>query len=77
MSVGKILGVYKSGNVVDKTIMATKRVIYRNRQKGKTFSIREIKALLKSQMQCEEYQSVIDNAYDCFQETWECIYNVL
>ena len=45
--------------VVDKTILATKRVIYRNRQKGTPYTLIEVKALLKTQMLIEEYQAYI------------------
>ena len=47
-------------NIVDKTILATKRVIYRNRQKGMPYTLIEVNALLKSQMLIEEYQANID-----------------
>ena len=46
----KIFGVEgKNENILGKTIIATKRVINRNRQIPKEYTIREIKALLKCQ----------------------------
>ena len=50
--VDKVLGTPIGDNIVYKTIMATKRVIYRNRQKDNQYSLRAVQALLKSQMQC-------------------------
>ena len=60
-----------------KTIIATKRVIYRNRQVPKGYTLREIKALLKRQMQCEEYQAIVENSLLGVLETWEEVYNIL
>ena len=74
----KIFGLNeKNENIVMKTIIATKRVIYRNRQIPKDYTIREVKALLKCQMQNEEYQAGIENSFENFQKTWEQVYNLL
>ena len=74
----KIFGVEgKNENIVMKTIIATKRVIYRNRQIPKEYTMREVKALLKCQMQNEEYQAGIENSFENFQKTWEQVYNLL
>ena len=46
------------------TILATKRVIYRNRQKGTPYTLIEVKALLKTQILIEEYQAYIELIYE-------------
>ena len=70
---------YKNGlaDIVDKSIIAAKRVIYRNRQHGKTYSLREVKSLLKSQMILEEYQSGVEGNDVHFLKTWESIDRVM
>ena len=73
----KILGHNKNDTIVGKCILATKRVIYRYRQVPKEYTLREIKATLKYQMQCEEFQAIIDNSLESFLETWEDVYDVL
>ena len=76
-NVDKVLGISKGDNIVYKTIMATKKVIYRNRQKGSQYSLREVQASLKSQMKCEEYQLIIENSFKNFLDIWELEYNLL
>ena len=76
-NVDKVLGISKGDNIVYKTIMATKKVIYRNRQKGSQYSLREVQASLKSQMKCKEYQSMIENSFKNFLDIWELVYNLL
>ena len=73
----KIMGTDTTENIIDKTIIATDRVIYRNRQQGKPHSIREVKALLKSQMLLEEYHSSTEGTDTIFLKTWENIYRIL
>ena len=71
----KILGTDKENDIVGKTILATKRMINRNRQKGSQYTLREIKSILKSQLVIEEYQSGIDGNDVEFLKTWGNIYN--
>ena len=64
-------------NIVDKAIIAAKRVIYTNRQVGKQYSVHDVKKLLKTQMKVEEYISCIEgNDIKCL-KTWEVIYGML
>ena len=51
------MGTGNPGSVVDKSILATKKVIYRNRQQGKRYNKNEVFSVLKSQMIIEEYDS--------------------
>ena len=53
-NIEEIMGTGTLECIVDKTILATKRVIYRNRQKGIPYTLIEVKALLKTQMLIEE-----------------------
>ena len=58
----KILGQGSENSIIEKTITATKKVIYRNRQNGGKYNIKEVKNVLSKQMKIEEYQaSVIGN----------------
>ena len=57
--------------------MATKRVIYRNRQEGAQYSLRDVTRLLKSQMTLEEYHSGINGNDEEFLQTWEIIYEII
>ena len=76
-NVDKILGTPKGDNLVYKTIMATKKIIYRNRQKGSRYSLKEVQISLRSQMNIEEYQSIIENSFTKFLDIWEPVYDLL
>ena len=76
-NVDKILGTPKGDNLVYKTIMATKKIIYRNRQKGSRYSLKEVQISLRSQMNIEEYQSIIENSFTKFLDIWEPVYDIL
>ena len=65
-NIEKIMGTTLTYDIVDKTILATTRVIYRNRQGGKPYSLKEVQALLRSQMLIEEYQSGIEGTDENF-----------
>ena len=71
------MGTGNLDDIVDKTLIATKRVIYRNRQQGKPNSLREVKALLRTQMLFEEYQSSVEGTDVTFLKTWETIYRII
>ena len=73
--IDKIFGVENENDIVDKTIIATKRLINRNTQNGTQYTLREVKSLLKSQLGIEEYQSGIEGNDEGFLKTWEKIYN--
>ena len=73
----KIMGIGHPASIVEKTIMATKRVIYRNRQEGAQYSLRDVTRLLKSQMTVEEYHSGINGNDEEFLQTWEIIYEII
>ena len=73
-NIEKIMGTGILECIKDKTILAAKKVIYRNRQTGKQYSLAEVKALLRSQMLTEEYQASIDGKDLEFLGTWEIIY---
>ena len=73
----KIMGTGQPEGIIDKTIIATKRVIYRNRQIGKAYNITEVKSCLRNQMQIEEYQSSIEGTYLTFLKTWEAVYGLI
>ena len=73
----KIMGTGQIEGIVDKTITATKRVIYRNRQIGKQYTITEVKSLLRNQMIIEEYQASIEGTYLIFLKTWEVVYGLI
>ena len=73
----KIMGTGSPDDIIDKTILATKKVIYRNRQSGKPYSLNEIKACLKSQMLIEEYQANINGNNRLFLHTWAQIYQFI
>ena len=60
LNIEKIMSTGTLDNIVDKSIVAAKRVIYKNRQVGKRYSLNEMKALLKTQMRLEEYHSSIE-----------------
>ena len=64
-------------DIVEKTIIATKRVIYRHRQKGTQYTLREVKTILRSQLTVEEYQSGIEGNDHLFLKTWGTIYNFI
>ena len=64
-------------DIIDKTILATKRIIYRNRQIGKPYRLAEVKACLRSQMLIEEYQANIDGNDGLFLHTWVQIYQFI
>ena len=64
-------------DIVDKTILATKRVIYRHRQNGTQYNLMEVKNILKSQLTVEEYQSGIEGNDQVFLKTWGTIYNFI
>ena len=76
-NIDKIMGMTSTDDIVDKTIVATTRVIYRNRQQGKPHSLKEVQALLRSQMLIEEYQSSIEGTDKSFLKTWKLIYRVI
>ena len=73
----KIMGTGSLEDIIDKTILATKRNIYRNRQTGKPYSLTEVKACLKSQMLIEEYQANIEGNDRLFLHTWAQIYQFI
>ena len=76
-NIEKILGTGDPNNIVDKMIIATKRVIYKNRQTGKSYNIKEVHSLLRSQMLLEEYKSSLEGDDRIFMETWELIYGYI
>ena len=69
-----IMGTGTPECIKDKAILATKRVIYRNRQLGNAYSLAEVKSLLRSQMVLEEYQASVEGIDIDFLKTWEVIY---
>ena len=73
-NIEKIMGTGNLECIKDKTILAAKKIIYRNRQTGKQYSITELKSMLRSQMLTEEYQASIDGKDLGFLRTWEIIY---
>ena len=75
--VDKICGIDQEENIVYKMIMATKKVIYRNRQVNTKYSINEIIAVLKLQLKCEEYKAVVENSFLEFLDVWEMMYNLI
>ena len=76
-NIEKIMGMTLTDDIVDKTILATTRVIYKNRQEGKPYSIKEVQTLLRSQMLIEEYQSSIEGTDKLFLKIWELIYGII
>ena len=76
-NIEKIMGTSSTGDLLDKIIIATTRVIYRNRQQGKPYTLQEVQATLRSQMQNEEYQSSIEGTDLDFIKTWEPIYGII
>ena len=72
--IDKIFGMNMQGNFIDKTIIATKMVIYRNRQKGKNYHIEEVKSLLRQQMLLEEYDASVRGRKNEFLDIWERAY---
>ena len=76
-NIEKIMGTGTLDNIVDKAIIAAKRVIYTNRQVGKQYSVHDVKKLLKTQMKVEEYISGIEGNNIKFLKTWEVIYGKL
>ena len=75
--IDKIMGTGSLEDITDKTILATKNFIYRNRQKGKPYRLAEVKACLKSQMLVEEYHANITGNDQTFLSTWESIYQFI
>ena len=75
--VEKIMGTGVLNDIVDKTLIATKRVIYRNRQIGRPYTLQEVKALLRNQMLLEEYQSSIEGTDETFLKSWETLYRFI
>ena len=73
----KIMGTGYLENITDKTIIATKKVIYRNRQSGKTYRLAEVKSCLRNQMVLEEYHANIEGTEQLFLHTWENIYQFI
>ena len=73
-NIEKIMGTGNLECIKDKTILATKKLIYRNRQTGKPYSLRELKSVLRSQMIIEEYQASLNGTDLDFLKTWEIIY---
>ena len=76
-NIEKIMGTSSTDDIIDKTILATKRVIYRNRQEGKPYSIIEVKARLRTQMLMEEYHAMIEGSEVKYLKTWELIYGII
>ena len=64
--IDKIFGMNMQRNFIDKTILATKMVIYRNRQKEKSYHIEEVKTLLRQQMLIEEYDASVKGRHNDF-----------
>ena len=71
-----IMGTGILESATDKTIIAAKKIIYRNRQ-GKPYRLSELKSCLKGQMVIEEYQSHIDGDDKSFLKTWESLYQFI
>ena len=70
----KILGQGMLNSIVDKTKTATKKVIYRNRQYGGKYNIKEVKNVLSRQMKIEEYQASVKGNDTMFLNSWEKVY---
>ena len=70
----KILGQGSTNSIVEKTITATKKVIYRNRQYGGKYSLKDVKNVLSKQMKIEEYQASVIGNDTIFLHTWEKVY---
>ena len=77
LDIEKIMGTGSLDDIIDKTILATKKNIYRNRQSSKPYSVTEVKACLKSQMLIEEYQANINGNNRLFLHTWAQIYQFI
>ena len=76
-NIEKIMGTGDIDNIVYNIIIAKKRVIYKNRQSGKNYHIKEVHSLLRSQMLLEEYKSGLEGDDISFLKTWESIYGYL
>ena len=72
--VDKILGQGLENSIIEKTITATKKVIYRKRQHGGKYNIKEVKNVLSKQMKIEEYQASVIGNDTIFFNTWEKVY---
>ena len=76
-NIEKIMGTGNMNNIIEKTITATKGIIYKNRQIGKNYNINEVKSSLRSQMLMEEYQAGLEGNDESFLKTWERIYRYI
>ena len=72
--IDNILGQGSTNSIKEKTITATKKVIYRNRQHGGKYNIKEVKNVLSRQKKIEEYQASVIGDDTIFLNTWEKVY---
>ena len=73
----KIFGSNPPDKIIDKVIMCTKLVIYNNRKTGKKHHINEVKRMVYSQLNLEEYHAKLMLKETEFQEIWGRVYNEL
>ena len=68
--IDKIFGKNSGKEIIDKTILCTKIVIFNNRKTGRNHSSNEVKRSLHNQMCTEEYQAEINQTEDVFWTIW-------
>ena len=63
--------------IVGKVILATKKVIYNNRERERLFNINAVKRVFHRQQCLEEYKAEIEDKVESFMQTWVSVYEEL
>ena len=72
--VKKIFGWDSSEGIINRSIITTIQIIYKNRQTGKKYHLNELKRLLSNQMLLEEYLANTENNEIQFHNEWNEVY---
>ena len=59
---------------INRAILTTIQIIYKNRQTGKVFSLQNVKRKLSYQMQVEEFIALTNNKINHFNDIWDNVY---
>ena len=76
-NVDKIFGRQTSDELLEKTILSAKTVIFNNRKNGRKHHINDVKRMLFKQLCIDEYQATLSSNLEKLSEVWGPIYDKL
>ena len=72
-----LFGRQSSDKLIERVVLTTKTVIFRNSKNGKNQNIKDVQRALFKQLRIEEYQAMLNQKEEEFIEVWEPVYEEL